>query len=243
MQVNSLRNAGVPVGIGTMAITIRFAANQLMVCLISLILLLINRDYVLGQLGGAVWFARAGLVINSLAVPVVLLAAFRRRWIQAAACRLIGLGARLHLVRDREGTTARVTETLDTYHAAMQNLLRSPAQVLLQMAVSTVSLLGLTGAIIFVYHAFGMSGTPYMHLLTISCLLFVSASYTPLPGASGAQEGGFLVYYQGIFTNGTIGLALLVWRFFTYYIFLITGVITLGAEKMIQRRDRRSASA
>ena len=40
-------------------------------------------------------------------------------------------------------------------------------------------------------------------LLTLSLLLFISASYTPLPGASGAQEGGFLYYFRNIFTGGT----------------------------------------
>ena len=77
--------------------------------------------------------------------------------------------------------------------------------------------------ILFVYRAFGESGTPWYQLLTISFLLFLSASYTPLPGASGAQEGGFLLYYRGLFTQGTAGLALLVWRFMTYYLFLIIG--------------------
>ena len=72
--------------------------------------------------------------------------------------------------------------------------------------------------------------------LTLSSLLFVSASYTPLPGASGAQEGGFLYYFRNIFSGGTVGLALLTWRFFTYYITLFVGVITLLLEKCIRRR-------
>ena len=110
---------------------------------------------------------------------------------------------------------------------------------MLQFACSTIGLLALFGTTVFVYYAFGMSGTPWYQALTISCLLFVSASYTPLPGASGAQEGGFLLYFQGIFKNGTIGLALLIWRFFTYYLYLIVGVFTILLEKIILRREAR----
>jgi glycosyltransferase 2 family protein len=76
---------------------------------------------------------------------------------------------------------------------------------------------------ISVYHAFGLSGVHWYQLLAMAFLLFTSASYTPLPGASGAQEGGFLIYFAGAFTKGTIGLALLVWRFFSYYLFLLIG--------------------
>ena len=94
-------------------------------------------------------------------------------------------------------------------------------------------------SIVFVYYAFGMSGTPWHQILTISCLLYVSASITPLPGASGAQEGGFLLYFNGIFKDGTIGLALLVWRFFTFYLYLIVGVFTVLLEKIIVKREMK----
>ena len=66
----------------------------------------------------------------------------------------------------------------------------------------------------------------------------MSASYTPLPGASGAQEGGFVVYFGKIFLNGTIGMALLTWRFFTFYIFLSVGVGTVLLEKIILKREK-----
>ena len=243
MQVNSLRKAGVPVGNGTTAVTARLIANQFMVCVISLILLLVNRSFVYQQLQGAVWFVRIGWIINFCVVPLVLLAAFQRRLIRKLAAGLIGLLVKLRLVKDREAALARTYEVLDTYHEAIHGLLRSPGQILAQCLCSTLSLLALTGSIVFVYHAFGLSGTSWDKLLTLSFLLFVSASYTPLPGASGAQEGGFMYYFNGVFPGGTKGLALLIWRFFTYYLFLFTGVITVLLERFrLRRAARRSAS-
>ena len=101
----------------------------------------------------------------------------------------------------------------------------------------------MTGSIVFTYYAFGLSGTPWYQILTMSCLLFVSASYTPLPGASGAQEGGFMAYFAGIFTDGTIGVGLLIWRFFTYYMFLIVGVGTVLNDKRLIRREKKRNQA
>ena len=97
----------------------------------------------------------------------------------------------------------------------------------------------MTATVIFVYHAFGQHGTHWYQLLTLSCLLYVSASYTPLPGASGAQEGGFVVYFGKIFQNGTIGMALLTWRFFTFYLFLIVGVGMVLLEKVILKKEKK----
>ncbi len=243
MQVNSLRKAGIPVGYGTMAVTIRFITNQAMTSIIAVVLYLTNRAFVHEQLAGMIWAVRIGWIINFAAVPLVLLAAFKRNWIQKFAETLISGLEKLHLVRNREAAVLKVSEVLDTYHTALLDLMHSPGQILLQFACSTLGLLALFATTIFVYKAFGMSGTPWYRILTISCLLFVSASYTPLPGASGAQEGGFLIYFRGIFKDGTIGLALLIWRFFTYYIYLIVGVFTILLEKVILRREAKKRKA
>ena len=227
MQINALRKEGVPVEYGTLSLTVRFVMNQFTVCMMTLVLFLIHHDFVVQQLGGAIWAARIGWLINFMSVPLVLLAAFQRKWMQSLAVKLIRLGAKIRLVRDPEKTTGRVTEMLDTYHEALNEMLHHPKEILLQLLCSTVSLLGMMGSVVFTYYALGQHGTPWIHLLTLGFLLFVSASYTPLPGASGAQEGGFLLYFQGIFRDGTIGLGLLIWRFFTYYLWLITGVIAV----------------
>ena len=239
MQVNSLRKAGIPVAYGTMAVTIRFFTNQFVISMMSLILFLLNRDFVHAQLGGAIWVARIGWMINFAAVPLVVLATWKRNWIQGFACWLIGFLSKIKLVRNRESTVLKVTEVLDTYNKAMLDLLRRPGQITVQFLCSFISLAAMTGTVVFVYHAFGQQGTSWDKILTLSCLLYVSASYTPLPGASGAQEGGFMVYFRQIFLNGTIGMALLTWRFFTFYLFLIVGVGMVLLEKIILKREKK----
>ena len=239
MQVNSMRKAGIPVAYGTMAVTIRFFTNQFTISMMALLLFLFNRTFVYDKLGGVMWLVRIGWLINFAAVPLVVLATWKRSWVQGLANWLVSLLAKIHLIKNREAMISKVTEVLDTYNQAMQDLLKRPGQILIQFLCSFVSLLGLTATIIFVYHAFGQHGTPWYQILTLSCLLYVSASYTPLPGASGAQEGGFLVFFNGIFKNGTIGMALLTWRFFTFYIFLIVGVGTVVLEKIILKKESR----
>ena len=239
MQVAAMNKAGVPVGNGTTTVTIRLICNQFMVSVLSLAFLIANREFIYKQLEGAIWFVRVGWVINFAVVPLVLLAAFRRAWIRKLVNGLISLLAKIRILKDPETTRRSADEVLDTYHTALNSLLRSPGEIIRQCLCSTASLLALTGSIVFVYHAFGMSGTPWYHLMSLAFVLFVSASYTPLPGASGAQEGGFLFYFRGIFTGGTIGLALLTWRFFTYYLFIFVGVINLLAEKISRRRQKR----
>ena len=239
MQVNSLRKAGIPVGYGTLMATIRFVMNQTMTCIISLVLLLVNREFVYEKIGDLMFIVRIGWTINFLAVPLVLLAAFKRNWIQKLGEKLIGLAAKMRLTKRPELLKEKLTEVLDTYHEAFMALLHKPRQILLQALYSSLSLLGLFSAVVFTYYAFGQTGTEWYQVLTLGSLLFVSASYFPLPGASGAQEVGFSNYFGKVFTGGTIGLAMLVWRFFTYYLFLLVGVVTVLNEKLLLFREKR----
>lgn len=223
MQIYYMNKKGVPIGIGTSGISMKFIANQLMTVLMASALWLWNASFVDRQLAGARWVVIVGWLINFAAVPLILLVAFHRPLVQRMAAFFIRLGHRMRLVKDPEVAALRVNTTLDSYHASVLRLSRHPREILIQLGLSALSVLGLMSVILFVYRAFGESGTPWYQLLTISFLLFLSASYTPLPGASGAQESGFLLYYRGLFTQGTAGLALLVWRFMTYYLFLIIG--------------------
>ena len=240
MQINSLRKAGIPVGYGTSDVTIRFISNQFTISVLSLVLYLCHLETVSGQLSNAVWFFRLGWIINFGAVPVVLMAAFHLNWIRKAADWLIEKLCRLRVIHHPDELRMKVWDTLESYHEALRDLVHQPKQILLQLLCSFLSILGLTGSVVFVYWAFGLSQAGWDILLTLSCMLFISASYTPLPGASGAQEGGFLLYFNGIFTEGTIGLALLVWRFFTYYIFLLIGMLFVLGERILHiSRERK----
>ena len=241
MQVNSMRKAGIPVGYGTMAVTIRFIASQFMISAISLGLFLYNRDFVYVRLHDAIWIVRIGWMLNFSAVPLVIFAAFKRKWIQGILNCLIRLLARIRIVSKPDTTIEKISGILDTYDKALHDLIHMPDQILLQFVCSFLSLLGLLSSIVFVYYAFGMdkvTNVPWHQILTLSSLLYVSASATPLPGASGANEGFFLLYYTNVFTEDIKGLALLIWRFFTYYLFLIVGVGTVVLEKIILRHEK-----
>ncbi len=241
MQVYYLSKRGVPVPIGTSALSIKFFAQQMMVVLLTVLFWAGNAGFVDAQLGGVKWAIYIGCAINFAAIPLILLVALHRPMVQAIVGFIIRLGAKLKLIKHPEDKLVRISAGLDTYHASILRLANHPSQLVGMLLLAGLSLLGLMSVPWSVYHAFGMQGQPWSHLMTLAFLLFVSASYTPLPGASGAQEGGFLAFYSGMFTQGTIGLALLVWRFFTYYLFLLVGaVMSIGGNI---RSNRKRAKA
>lgn len=223
MQVYYLKKQSVPIGIGTSALSFKFLCTQLMMVVVGGVLWLLNAEFVESELGGVKWLIICGFIINGAAIPLMLCIAFYRHMVQVVCNFIIRMGAKLRLIKDEERARLRMASTLDSYHASILAISRKPGQIIEQIFFSLLSILSLYSVTVSVYYAFGLSGVPWYKTMTVASLLFLSVSYTPLPGASGAQEGGFLRFYRNIFTGGTKNLALLIWRFFTYYLFLLVG--------------------
>ncbi|NLO85181.1 MAG: flippase-like domain-containing protein [Clostridiales bacterium] len=244
MQVYYMKKRDIPIGIGTSAISLKFMSNQLMTVTIASVLWICNATFIAAQLDGVMWAVIIGWIINFSAVPLILLITLHRPFVQSIVAFFVRMGAKFKLIKKPDDAMLRMNAILDTYHSSVLRLGRHPKQILVQLVLSALSMLGLTCVVICVYHAFGEVGTPWYQLLTLAFLLFLSASYTPLPGASGAQEGGFLAFYRGLFTSGTIGLALLVWRFATYYLFIIIGaVMTIAMQLRSGKKTEAAASS
>ena len=239
MQVYYLSKKNVPVPIGTSALSIKFFAQQVMIVLMATVLWVSNKGFVDTQLAGVRWMIYIGYALNFASIPLILLVALHRPLVQAVIVFFVRVGAKLKLIKHPEDTVLRISAGLDVYHASILRLAKQPAQIIGLLLLAGISTLGLMSVPLSVYHAFRMSSTPWAQLLTASFLLFISASYTPLPGASGAQEGGFAMFFGGMFKQGIVGVAILVWRFFTFYLFLLIGA-AMSIVNTLRENGRRA---
>lgn len=113
-------------------------------------------------------------------------------------------------------------------------------------AVGTVTLLSFVGWLlvfsipIVILRGFGID-PPYAEALGFASLLYVASSYVPTPGASGAAEAGLAVLFSQMVPLHLLGIFVLAWRIFTYYLTLIAGglLAVLGLTARRPQRRRR----
>ena len=56
-----------------------------------------------------------------------------------------------------------------------------------------------------------------LRMAIIQWLCFTTMTFIPTPGAAGGAEASFLLFYSGLIPAGTIALAMVLWRFLTFY--------------------------
>lgn len=244
MQIYYMKKSNVPIGIGTSALTVKYFSFQFMLMVIGTILWLTHGEFIAEQVGSSMWILVVGYVYNAIAVCGILLMAVSRRVVWFLMRLIIRLCAKLHVIKDPEGAAVKWRDGLNTFHNSIMMLKDKPLDFLFQLMLGALQLLSQMAVTFFIYHAFNLSGVGYSQITALAVMLYISASYTPLPGASGAQEGVFSLYYAQVFPDGIRFMALLLWRFFTYYISLIIGAVVtvvngfLPSQKKTKETDK-----
>ena len=67
-------------------------------------------------------------------------------------------------------------------------------------------------------------------IAALQAVLFLVVSLIPLPGGTGASEGGFLLLYTSVFTGGALETAMLLSRFASFYLPLLVSGLLLWAK-------------
>ena len=136
--------------------------------------------------------------------------------------------AKLHIVKNRYTVTMKFVREMSEYSATMKMMFRHFFRFSPLFLISIFECILYVLIPFFIVIAIG-NVTPSVELaLQISCLVMISrysAILIPTPGNSVAAEAtSSLVFISITGIDSVIGWVVLLWRFFTYYLYLLTGI-------------------
>lgn len=227
VQVMRLKRLGVPVSLGTACISIKFLGFQAALLLIGAVLGLSNVSFLNEQLYGFRWLVALGYIVNAGLLIAVVLTIPKTRAVDFLLEKIVALGTRMRVVKDREGTQTHIQNMIRDYRDALLQLLRVPTDAVIMFLFSILQVLFYMGVGVCLYHAFRLTDVSARVILTLQFQLFMAAAFIPLPGAAGAQESGFCIFFRGVFPENVITAAMVCWRFFSYYMLMILGLVMM----------------
>ncbi|WP_158590908.1 lysylphosphatidylglycerol synthase transmembrane domain-containing protein [Acutalibacter sp. 1XD8-33] len=241
MQAAYLRRDKIPVGLSTAVLIMKFFCFQCAFVFCSLISILFMREKIARENPGILPFIAVGLIING--ASILFFGSMFFRPVLGAVCRFAKwLAGRFPKLSQR----FHVRETVDKFEAdfdsytddfkekkksVLWGILLSVPQFVLQMSV-----------LYFVFRSFGYHQAGFFEIFAMQSLLQVSVSFMPMPGASGAQEIGFSNFLRPYFVNNDLYAAVMVWRFFTYYLVVIAGAILVVVDQFLYGRKKAGTS-
>lgn len=237
MQVFFMSRQGVDPGVSTAALIQKFLVYQSCLTAYSAFAILVFFPLFGGRVGAGFWgLALAGFCLQAAIIAALVLFSFNRRLTRRLlqfVCRLLH---RLHLLPDAAQAARQWEGHLDAYHACNRQLLRHKLFLLRACFLTILQLTSLFSVSYFIYRAFGLVQATALEMLCAQAFVTMLVSVVPLPGAAGASEGGFYVFFSLFFSAGTVKSATAIWRFITYYaVILVTAPFSF-----LRKTDKKS---
>lgn len=239
MQVLWLHRLNVPASLGTACVSVKFLGFQTAILSLGGLAWLLNRQLVARQLHGFRWLVLLGYAVNSALILAIILTVPKWQIVDRLIRFFIRFGKRIRIVRNEDGAYDAFQRSLKDYRGALNQLLRQPLDALVIFLLSLLQIIAYMAVANCLYRAFGFAGTGDAAILTIQLMLFIAAAFIPLPGAAGAQESGFCLFFRGIFPESELVAAMISWRFFSYYLPLFSGLAMMALSRLLSKKNAK----
>lgn len=181
----------------------------------------------------------AGFAINFIFLGLILLILFSKRAVKPLAYIAIKITG---LFSKKPGTKYKILRTFAEYMNASETLKKNKRVFIKVIFVSLIQFTAYHSITFFCYRAFGLTARSWFEVMTLQGLLFTSVSCIPLPGSSGAMEGGFSLLFKTIFPEAVLGSAIILSRLLSFVVPLIfSGLFTLFTARKANGPKKKAA--
>lgn len=186
-----------------------------------------------------------GIAVACCAPALTILFSIFPNTIRRVIGFFINIGHKLKFVKDPEKADSKVLDFLTQYRESFLKINKNVIGIIALFIVSALDFLLVMSVPYIVLLAFGgITGSPalYVDVITLNAYSLFAASLVPTPGNSGAIEAVYSMVFAPIpMGEGMLFWIVFIWRFCTYYIYLILGLgetIAIAIYRAATRKRR-----
>lgn len=223
IQAYYLVKFGMPLGSALTALLSKFIIYQAVLTVYSVVILIFRLSYVTETNGLMLPLVIIGFIVNTAVIMGLLMLAFFRKPTTKIAHFVVRLLGKIHIIKDVDEKIKYMDSEMEMYYENFLFIKKRPVLLIKMCIYTALQLTVFFGISYVIYLAFGLEGWDFLTI--ISCQAFVSmiSAFVPLPGALGAAEGSYVLFYGRIFGD-YVSLSTVIWRFLTFYLAIIAGM-------------------
>ena len=215
---------------GTNALSVcmgRYITNQLAYSIFTFVVMILSISLSqINTIGGTVVTATSwvGFALNAFLIFIVLLVSINKTIGNKLISGILKFLYKIRIVKSYDKQYNKIQKVVSDYQSTMKKYAKEKGTFFFQLFLS-ISFFFLHYCIPFLIHAsfYGFHFELFGQIFIYCAMIDLTASIFPLPGGTGASELSFSVLFASIFDGGDLIWALLIWRFFTYYIYIFQG--------------------
>ncbi|MDR0223322.1 MAG: flippase-like domain-containing protein [Oscillospiraceae bacterium] len=225
MQIYYMTRYGVSLGGSVVALLSRFIVYQFVLTVYTAAVLFANFSYYTKELGGLMFLTIIGFSVNFCVLFALITLAFFKKTAEKISHGAIKIAAKLRLIKEVKKKIAYIDGELEQYHKNFELIRKNPLLVLKLMILSAFQLTVFFSVSFVIYRGLGLSGVSPFIIISNQAFVLMISSFVPLPGAIGAAEGSYGLFFAPIFGE-SITFSVFLWRVLTFYLPIVAGLIT-----------------
>lgn len=226
-QTFVFKKQGLQTGDAISVLWTEFIMYQSTMCLFGLFLIIIKLKFFLTEYSNLFILVILGFILNSaVIVGLIALAKFYKLQ-NFISTKGIDFAYKLHLIKDKEKAIESMNEQLNNFRKEANTLLHHKKEFIICCLLCVLRLTCYYSIPFIVFIALGNKASLdiFINCLAMGSFVAIASNLIPIPGASGGTELIFIEMFAHLFGAINAKTAVLLWRFFTYYLLLLVGFI------------------
>jgi len=233
VQAYYMMKDGIPVGYGSSILTVKFLVYQVILSFYCVIAMALKFPSLMDNYPQILWLSVLGFIINAGAILLIFLVMVNKAFVMSVALKLIRTGHRLHLIKDLDKSWKSLSAHLEDFHKSAGFVRENLKEVIIAGFMTFLQLLFYFSITYCIYRAFDLSERTILDTISMQAVLYLTVSFFPTPGASGASEGGFYIFFSMFFPKEFLFVSMLIWRAVSYYANILVGGAVILLDSLL----------
>lgn len=179
-----------------------------------------------------------GLLFYAFWPVVVMIATFLPKGAVELINIVVKLLAKIHIVKDKKKAIEKTEYEVSEYARSIKIILKTRGLFIKTILISVAFHILVSMIPFFVLTAFG-GEVDFLPCFVTTVAITSAVYFVPTPGNAGAAEGTFYMVFSAL-SEGYVFWAMLVWRFFSYYVYIIMGAVTYYLMHLEKKRKKQN---
>lgn len=231
-QITYLKKRGMPLHTSLSIPLAKYVFNQIAWVILSLVCLIVS--FTNKNFGTFVSITSIlGFVLSSIMLFITIFLSVCKSLGRKIVVKVLRLLQKIKIVKNYDKQYEKITKYIGDFQDVMKQYAKSPKDFIAMLFFSLLKLFFNYSIPFFVARLFmpNVAGDMFFNLFVMTTLVDLSSSFFPLPGGTGLNEISFSAAFIAVMgPTQYLVYVLLVWRFFSYYIYLLQGICILSYD-------------
>lgn len=234
MQVVFMSAKKIDAGYSSSCLIQKFLVYQITSTVFTIFALIFEFDFFIKNVNTPLlWlFLIAGFFSQVVVTGVIIFASFSTKvsnWLLKITEKIL---RKIRFIKTPEKHVEKIRDQVKLFHEGNKNLIKSPKLMGASFGLIFVQILLIMLVPYCIYRGFSLNSAKVVEIVCSQAFVTLASAMMPLPGATGAAELAFSVFYGMFFGKAMLKSALLMWRVITYYaVILISAPFSMLTKK------------